>query len=216
MALMDREDASEGRLSPLRERSLIENARRGCEESARCLVTAYQDRLHAFVWRIVQNTDDAAEVCQDAFLRAFQSLEGFNFSYRFSTWLYTIAYRLCLNTLRRRKSYSGNLDMDAIAPTERQSRYDPVGEAVANSDEAKRLRRIIWDAVDQLSPPQRATVLLFYRESLSCQEIGDVLGMPAATVKSHLHRARNRLKDVLAGELVDDWSSLRLAEGGAA
>jgi RNA polymerase sigma-70 factor (ECF subfamily) len=165
---------------------------------------------------MVRNTDDAAEICQDAFMRAFQSLEEFNFSYRFSTWLYTIAYRLCLNALRRRRSYSGDLDIDAMTPPDRASRSDPVGEAVANSDEAKRLKATIWGAVDQLSPPQRATVLLFYRESLSCQEIGDVLGMPAATVKSHLHRARGRLKEVLSGELADDWSSLRLAEGGAA
>jgi len=213
---MDREDASEGRLSPLRERSLIENARRGCGESARQLVGAYQDRLHAFVWRMEKNTDDAADVCQEAFLRAFQSLEEFNFSYRFSTWLYTIAYRLCLNALRRRRNYSGDVDIDAMAPRERESRRDPVGEAVANSDEARRLKETIWGAVDQLSPPQRATVLLFYRESLSCQEIGEVLGMPAATVKSHLHRARSRLKEVLSSGLAADWSSLRLAEGGAA
>ncbi len=216
MAEMDRKDASEGRLSPLRERSLIESARGGCGESARSLVIAHQDRLHAFVWRMVRNNDDAAEICQEAFLRAFQSLDEFNFAYRFSTWLFTIAYRLCLNNLRRRKDYSGDVDVEAMAPLPRRQQGDPVGEEVANSDEARRMKRIIWEAVDQLSPPQRATVLLFYRESLTCQEVGEILGMPSATVKSHLHRARNRLKDVLSDEFAEGWSSLRLAEGGAA
>jgi RNA polymerase sigma-70 factor, ECF subfamily len=213
---MDNSDASDVRLTPLRERSLIENARGGCAVSARELVEAHQDRLHAFVWRLVRNQQDAEEICQDAFLRAFQSLDGFDFSYRFSTWLFTIGYRLCLNALRRRREYTGDFDLDAIGPKKSASESGSIADQVANSDEAKRLKRIIWDSVDQLTPPQRATVLLFYRESLSCQEIGEILGMPAATVKSHLHRARSRLKEVLSVQLADDWPAVRLAEGGAA
>ena len=213
---MDNGDASDVRLTPLRERSLIENARSGCAVSARELVQAHQDRLHAFVWRLVRNQQDAEEICQDAFLRAFQSLDSFDCSYRFSTWLFTIGYRLCLNALRRRKDYTGDFDLDTIGVKKTRGESGTVADHVANSDEAKRLKRIIWDSVDQLTPPQRATVLLFYREELSCQEIGEILGMPAATVKSHLHRARSRLKDVLSVQLADDWPSVRLAEGGAA
>jgi RNA polymerase sigma-70 factor (ECF subfamily) len=213
---MDNGDASDVRLTPLRERSLIENARGGCAESARELVVAHQDRLHAFVWRLVRNQQDAEEICQDAFLRAFQSLDGFDFSYRFSTWLFTIGYRLCLNALRRRREYTGDFDLDAIGPKKSGNDSGNVADQVANSHEAKRLKRIIWDSVDQLTPPQRASVLLFYREALSCQEIGEILKMPAATVKSHLHRARSRLKDVLSVQLADDWPAIRLAEGGAA
>jgi RNA polymerase sigma-70 factor, ECF subfamily len=213
---MNSGDASDVRLTPLRERTLIENARGGCAESARLLVEAHQDRLHAFVWRIVRNRQDAEEICQDAFLRAFQSLASFDFSYRFSTWLFTIGYRLCLNALRRRKDYTGDVDLDAIGPKKSTAEHPTVADQVANSDEAIRLKRIIWESVDQLTPPQRATVLLFYREMLSCQEIGEILGMPAATVKSHLHRARSRLKDVLSVQLADDWPAVRLAEGGAA
>ncbi len=205
-------NATSGGLTPLRERQLIEGCQRGCAESAHELVTAYQDRLHAFVWRMVRRDHDAEEICQDAFLRAFQSIDSFDFAYRFSTWLYTIAYRLCLNLMRKRKDYSGESDFSMVQEDGRCESDDGVSEGVANSEEAERLRTIIWNSVEELTPPQRATVLLFYRESLSCQEIGEILDMPAATVKSHLHRARNRLKDKLEGQLEDDWSILRFRE----
>jgi len=207
---MNGSGAGNERLTRYQERQLIERTQQGCAESAHALVVAYQDRLHAFVWRMVRNGHDAEEVCQDAFLRAFQALDGFNFAYRFSTWLFTIGYRLCLNSIRRRRDYSGDTDFGTM-PAERVS---DVGNEVANSDEAHRLKKIIWDSVDQLTPQQCATVLLFYRESLSCQEIGNILNMPAATVKSHLHRARNRLREMLSTELVDDWSSVQFGETG--
>ena len=209
-----REDAANGRLTPLRERRLIEEAQRGCAESAHALIVAHQDRLNAFIWRIVRNNHDAEEVCQDTFLRAFKALDSFDFSYRFSTWLFTIGYRLCLNALRKRKDYSGDVDFTSMQTDGRGEAGPGVLEDVANSDEAKRLKAIIWDSVDQLTPSQRATVLLFYKESLSCREIGEVLGMPAATVKSHLHRARGRLKEVLEKQWVEDWSLVRFAEAG--
>ena len=214
---MDGQNSSDGRLTPLRERQLIEEAQQGCEESAHALIVAYQDRLQAFVWRMVRDSHDAEEICQDAFLRAFQALDKFNFAYRFSTWLFTIGYRLSLNTLRRRREYAGDVDFTTMPTDESRQRGADVGNGVANSDEARRLKEVIWDSVDQLTPQQRATVLLFYRESLSCEVIGEILGMPASTVKSHLHRARNRLRQLLGSQLVDDWSLVRFAGlGGVA
>lgn len=214
---MKAETTTDGRLTAAQERELIRRACDGCPESAHALVGAYQDRLHAFVWRMVRNTHEAEEICQDTFLRAFAALPSFDETYRFSTWLYTIAYRLCLNGMRRRKDYSGDVDFSGMASSGRREPDEGVADGVANSEEARRLREIIWDSVDRLSPPQRATVLLFYREALSCQDIGEVLGMPAATVKSHLHRARAKLRELLEGQLVEDWSVVRFdqAVGGA-
>jgi len=209
------QEGSDGRLTPHAERRLIERAQVGCGDSAHSLVLAYQNRLHAFVSRMVKNPHEAEEVCQDTFLRAFAALDSFDFTYRFSTWLFTIGYRLSLNTLRRRKDYSGDVDFSALADSGRNNSDEmPLADAVANSDEARRLKKIIWEAVDQLTPQQRATVLLFYKEAMSCQEIGDVLEMPAATVKSHLHRARNRLKELLNSHLVEDWSLVRFGMAG--
>ena len=197
------------RLSPFRERRLIRSAQAGCAESAHELIEAYKDRLHAFVWRIIRNEHDAEEICQDAFLRAFKALDSFDETYRFSTWLFTIGYRLCLNAIRKRKDFSGDVDFTALRSDGRHAETPTVSDEVANSDEARRLKEIIWNSVDQLTPAQSATVLLFYRESMGCREIGGILGMPAATVKSHLHRARSRLKELLEQELVEDWSVVR-------
>lgn len=205
-------------LTPQRERQLIAAALDGCPRSAQSLVELHQDRLHAFVWRMVRNNHDTEEICQEAFLKAFQALDSFDDQYRFSTWLFTIAYRVCLNALRRRRDFAGDVDFSNVAGADSGSEgnLDAAGQ-VANSDEARRLKKTIWDSVDRLTTQQRATVLLFYRESMSCQEIGQVLDMPASTVKSHLHRARSRLRELLSDELVEDWSVVRFnEEGGAA
>jgi len=208
-------DASNGGLAALEERRLIQQAQRGCKASAHALVRAHQDRLHAFVWRMVRNGHDAEEICQETFLRAFGALGGFDFAYRFSTWLFTIGYRLCLNSMRRRKDLSGDVDFTAFASDGKNEATVSAADEVANSEEARRLREVIWNSVDQLTPQQRATVLLFYRESMGCQEIGQILGMPAATVKSHLHRARHRLKEMLSEHLTEDWSLVRMDALGA-
>jgi RNA polymerase sigma-70 factor (ECF subfamily) len=158
--------------------------------------------LFAFVWRILRDHDESEEICQEAFLRAFSSLESFSFEYRFSTWLFTIGYRLCLNHIRRRKSLTGEVDFASLASGETD-----VSDQMAESEEARRLKTIIWDAVDKLSAPQKSAIMLFYREGMSCEIIAQTLGIPMATAKSHLHRARGRLRDSLAG-LVKDWSKV--------
>ena len=198
------------RLSHEQERLVVERARRGCEMAARELVDGHKDRLFAFVGRVIRNHHDVEEICQAAFQRAFAKLETFSAEYRFSTWLFTIAYRLCLNLLRRKRALSGEVDFSGIA-----SPHEEGQEELASSEEAARLKTLVWDAVDGLSTVQRASVILFYRESLSCQEIGEILEMPTATVKSHLHRARLRLKEKLAPMAGADWNQLDVFQQSA-
>lgn len=190
------------RLTRRMERRLVGQAREGCEESARRLVDAHKDRLFAFVWRILRDRDESEEICQEAFLRAFSSLDSFSPEFRFSTWLFTIAYRLCLNHIRRKKALTGDVDFSTLSAND-----EDVGDKLAESEEARRLKDRIWEAVDGLSVPQRAAILLFYREEMSCDQIAQTLGIPMATAKSHLHRARGRLREALAG-LVKDWTQV--------
>ncbi|MEE8170452.1 MAG: sigma-70 family RNA polymerase sigma factor, partial [Phycisphaerae bacterium] len=180
----NRAESAEGRLTALEEQRLIKAAQEGCADGARRLVETHQDRLHGFVWRMIRDEHDAEEICQDAFLRAFAALGTFDVKYRFSTWLFTIAYRLCLNVIRRRREYVGDVDFDRFSG---RSESSDVADAVANTEAAKLLRNSIWEAADRLSPPQRATVLLCYRETLKCQDIGTVVEMPAPTVTRQLH-----------------------------
>jgi RNA polymerase sigma-70 factor (ECF subfamily) len=196
-------DQVAGKLTRRTEKRLVTQARSGCEEAARALVEAHQDRLFAFVWRILRDHHESEEICQEAFLRAFDALDTFSAEFRFSTWLFTIAYRLCLNQIRRRKSVTGDLDFAAMPSTEPDA-----ADVVAESEEARRLKDEIWGAVDQLSVPQKAAVLLFYREGMSCEAIAKTLGIPMATAKSHLHRARARLRESLA-DMVEDSSQIQ-------
>lgn len=182
---------------------LIARAKRGQADAFRTLVEAYKDRLFAFIWRMVRNHHEAEDICQAAFVKAFESLKSYSESYAFSTWIFTIAYRLCLNQMRKRRALSGETDFSQIG-----GQAEDAASTLAVSEESRRLRDLIWAAVDQLSPPQKSAVLLFYREGKSCQEIGVVLGIPAVTVKSHLHRARERLRQVLGAEMVDDWMAV--------
>jgi RNA polymerase sigma-70 factor (ECF subfamily) len=183
---------------------LIARVKRGHADAFRDLVEAYQQRLAAFIWRMVRNHHETEDLCQAAFVKAYESLDSYSTNYAFSTWLFTIAYRLCLNSLRKKKAMSGETDFSYVGDGE-----DDVSLSLANSEEAQRLRDLIWDAVDQLTPPQKSAVLLFYREGKSCQEIGVVLGIPAVTVKSHLHRGREKLRQLLSAELVEDWQAVR-------
>lgn len=186
------------------ETRLIARAKRGHDDAFRDLVEAYKERLFAFVWRMLRNYHETEDVCQAAFVKAYESLDSYSTKYAFSTWLFTIAYRLCLNHLRKKKAISGETDFSHVGNGEADASL-----SLANSEEAQRLRDLIWTAVDQLSPPQKSAVLLFYREGKSCQEIGVVLGIPAVTVKSHLHRAREKLRQLLNAELVEDWMAVR-------
>lgn len=190
---------------------LIAKAQRGKPEAFRALVVLYQERLFAFVWRMVRDHHEAEDVCQAAFVKAYESLASYSHEYAFSTWLFTIAYRIALNNMRKRKALNGDIDFSRCDAGETES-----PDCVANTEEARRMRELIWTAVDDLTTVQKSTVLLFYKENKSCQEIGDILGVPAVTVKSHLHRARERLRAALGAQLVDDWTTIRFNDAASA
>lgn len=190
----------------VKERALIKQAQKGDAAAARQLIESHQQRLFAFVWRLVRNWHEAEEICQEAFLRAFSNMERFDESFRFSTWLFTIGYRLSLNRMRKVTPIATELDSNRLpAPC------DGGPEMVAQTEEGAKLKRLVWDAVDQLNGTQKTAVMLYYREGLSCQEIAEVMDLPAATVKSHLHRGRAKLREMLSEVAEADWQSLRLA-----
>ncbi|MEE9295376.1 MAG: RNA polymerase sigma factor [Phycisphaerae bacterium] len=200
----NRSDADERRA----EKRLVSRARRGDSDAMRELIDLHKDRLFAFVRRMIRNPHDAEEIVQDALLKAFVSLDSFKTEYRYSTWLFTIAYRLCLNALRKKQALTGEVDFGMIAHA------DPgAGYVVAQSDAARHLKTVVWRAVERLSPPQRATVLMFYQHGQGCQDIAQVLELPVATVKSHLHRARARLRELLEPVVEYDSANLRILEG---
>ena len=173
------------------------------------LVERYQERAYRIAWSVVRDREDAKDCSQEAFIRLHDSPGSFAGQARFSTWFYRILVNCCLDHERKRRGWrrlvgwGGGKDdeRDAGNPVEGLAAppTDPTDAMVADH----RLSRV-WEAVEDLSPRQRAAVVLQCREEMSTKEIAVVLKLSDATVRVHLHRAysalRRRLGDVSGGE----------------
>jgi RNA polymerase sigma-70 factor, ECF subfamily len=157
------------------------------------LVERYQERAYRIAWSIVRDREDAKDCAQEAFLRLHESAGTFAGQSKFSTWFYRILVNCCLDNRRRGRGWRRLLVWRDAADDERdddpiERHPAPVEDPGAHVDEERQLNQL-WDAVDGLSPRQRAVVLLQCREGLATKEIAEVLEMSEATVRVHLHRA---------------------------
>ncbi len=169
------------------DRALVDAARGGSEAAFRVLVDRYRDRIFGLALRISGSREPAQEIAQDTFVRAWQALPHFRGDSRFSTWIYRIAYRRALDErallARRREREPALEESDVAAAVASESR---------SPDWATRLR--LERCIRALPEALRACVTLFYAADQSVEEIAGVLGVPAGTVKTHLHRARGELR----------------------
>jgi RNA polymerase sigma-70 factor (ECF subfamily) len=160
------------------------------------LVDRYQERSYRIAWSILRDREDARDCSQEAFVRLHDAAPSFAGRARFSTWFYRILVNCCLDHQRRRRSWhrlvqredaSGGEDdpLDRLAEPAR----DPVERI-----HAERCLRRLWEAVEGLSPQQRAVVVLQCREGLGTEEVAAVLGCSEVTVRVHLHRALGALR----------------------
>lgn len=170
----------------------------GDETAFELLVTRYQQRAWRLAWSILRDAEEARDISQEAFVRLYRSADRFDGRSRFSTWFYRILINLCLDQHRRRRWWRllvpRNPSDDPPDAAERQPapEVDPI-ETLGQEQDVKRL----WAAVEQLSPQQRAAVLLTVREELPTTEIAKVLKCSEATVRVHLHRALGALRRTL-------------------
>lgn len=178
------------------ERELVERAKGGDLDAFGALVARYQDRVYAVAYGVVRHPDDALDLAQEAFARAFQSLQSFRGEARFSSWIHRIVVNLALDHLRRgaRKEAAPFDDRLAVAPTSASSTDADPSVAVERQEIRERLRL----GVAALPPEQRATLLLREVEGLSYREIARAMGCSIGTVMSRLHYARRKLREALA------------------
>lgn len=189
---------------------LIEACLAGNTEAFGVLVQRYQDRLYPTVFRLTGCADDAHDLLQDAFLRAYEKLAKFQGESSFYTWVYRIAVNLALSG-RRRKRPVLHLHHGSGSGS-RGAGIDPPYEA-ADSDpsapiERAERERLIQEALNALGPDHRAVVIMKEFDGLHYEEIGAILGIPVGTVRSRLHRARSELRGRLQA-LVDDDMPVR-------
>ena len=153
------------------------------------LVVRWQRPIYALAYRVLGREEDARDVCQETFLRAFRALKGFKGQAKFSSWLYRIALNLCRDWIRRerRSSLVTPLD-DEPAPAD--------GSVETAEDQAIRrdLGRAIARAMSALSEEQRTTIVLKEYHALTFQEIADLQGCPLSTVKTRVYQGLSVLR----------------------
>ncbi len=172
------------------DRALILLVRRGETNAYGSLVERYQQSVFGVCYHILQNREDAEDLAQDSFIRAFQRLDQYDLDREFGPWIRRLAANLSINELKRRKQLFP-LDEELDAP--------PLATALTPEgalDQRERAVRI-QQALGGLPPIQRAAIELRHFQNMDYQEIADTLGIPLNTARSHLFRARKILATVL-------------------
>jgi RNA polymerase sigma-70 factor (ECF subfamily) len=162
----------------------VQQALEGKLESFEVLVERYQKTVYNLALRMVHDSDDAEDIAQTVFLKAFEHLRSYNSRYRFFSWLYRIAMNEALNVIRQKRKFTG---------------LDQVREHAGPGEEfeAAELSRQVQDALMELAVEQRAVVVLRHYEGFSYTEIAQILSISEKKVKSRLFSARQILRDLL-------------------
>ncbi len=180
------------------ELALVERCRKQDSEAFGKIVDAYQHRVFGFVRRMVPDAEEASDISQEVFIRAYQGLVRFDGRSSLRTWLFRIAYNLCVDRARKvdRTPQESRIDQaDDDQPMEfPDSRWDP--ESLVMSDE---LFAVVDAAIGTMSEKLRSVLLLHDREDLAYEEIAQALELPVGTVKSRLFLARAHLQQALNG-----------------
>jgi RNA polymerase sigma factor (sigma-70 family) len=170
---------------------VIRQVLQGDQNAFAILVERYNSLVFSIVLRYVKNREDAEEVAQDVFIKAFKSLASFKGDSKFSTWLYTVTTTTSISFLRKKKLEVQSLDNENIAGAAIQ--ID--GGMNANQVEQKSKANMVNEAIKMLSPDDAQVIMLFYKGEQSLEEMAKILGKETNAVKVQLHRARARLKE---------------------
>jgi RNA polymerase sigma-70 factor, ECF subfamily len=176
------------------EAELIERAKKGDTKAFGILVERYQRRVIGVAMAVVHDQEDALELAQETFVRAFQSVGKFESRSSFSTWLYRIAANIAIDFRRRERRHPTMRGEEA--ENEIQRLPSKLGDSFKEAQRSEMSQRI-KDALAELTQEHRAAILLREVEGLSYDEISEVMQCPRGTVMSRLHYARNRLREIL-------------------
>jgi len=163
----------------------------GNQQAYAQIVQRHQTFVFSLILRYIKSREDAEEVAQDVFVKAYKALADFKGASKFSTWLYTIVTTTCISFLRKKKLETHSLDNEKVFETieNKDSGMD------ANQVERKSKVAMVNNAIALLNPDDAEIVTLFYKGEQTLDEIARILGIEANNVKVRLHRARTRLKE---------------------
>lgn len=174
----------------LDDNAIITNVLAGNHAAFAGLVERYQDFVFTLAFRLVKNREDAEEIAQDAFVKAYRYLANFRGDSKFSTWLYTIVNNTGISFLRKKKIPVESLDQEHVFEKVATQQADPDNRI----DQQARVK-ILNDAMRYLSADDARVLTLFYQAEQSLEETAQVLGIEVNAVKVRLHRARGRLRE---------------------
>jgi len=176
----------------------------GEQQAYSLLVSRYQNYVFTLAFRFTKNREDAEEVSQDIFIKAYRALADFKGNSKFSTWLYTIVNNTCITFLRKKKLVTHSLDNERVF----QVADSQDSGLRANLVEQKSRVAMVNKAITLLGPDDAEIITLFYKAEQTLDEIAQILGLETNTAKVRLHRARTRLKEKMETYFAEEVKDL--------
>ena len=178
---------------------LVAKSMDGDVESFNQLVLRWERPIYALAYRVIGRDEDARDVAQETFLRAFRALPGFKGQAKFSSWLYRIALNLCRDWIRRKKRTPLVEMPEGVDVAELAAEQGPV-ESIEDLVARQEMSRVVADAMKLLPDEQRTAIVLKEYHGLTFQEIADLQGCPLSTVKTRLYQGLSVLRRQLDRE----------------
>ncbi|MCB0547471.1 MAG: sigma-70 family RNA polymerase sigma factor [Phaeodactylibacter sp.] len=183
---------------------LVESCLNGSRPAFQRLVERYQDYVFTITMRVLRSREDAEEAAQDVFIKVYRTLNTFEQKSKFSTWLYTVAYRTALDRARRKQLPISSIDDDESFIQLADNNVDSPAEELYNQD----LNSQLQSAINRLKPIDAALITLFYLHEKPIKEVADILGLTLTNAKTKLHRLREALKIELSNQLETEIADL--------
>jgi RNA polymerase sigma-70 factor (ECF subfamily) len=182
--------------------NLVKRVRNGDKDAFRELVERYQRKVFSIAYGMVGNREDAMDLVQDAFLKAYRNLDRFEGSSSFYTWLYRIVVNVCIDYIRRhgkrhKVEYDDQIQREEAVDADDRIHASKLGLDPTKVQGRRELIEQIEKALEELSPIHKEAIILREIEGLSYQEMAEVLDIATGTVMSRLHHARKNLQEKL-------------------
>ncbi|MCC1484522.1 RNA polymerase sigma factor [Winogradskyella immobilis] len=171
---------------------LIEAITNGDTKAYGQLVNRYKDLVYTLALRMLKHKEEAEEVAQDAFIKVYKSLNKFKGDSKFSTWIYKVTYNTCLDRIKKNKKHLNDVAIDEYTEHKLET-IDNALESMIKEEKSALIKRCI----DKLPSESSYILTLYYFEELSLDEMSDIIGISANTIKVKLFRARKKLTVIL-------------------
>jgi RNA polymerase sigma-70 factor (ECF subfamily) len=186
-------------LAVLADHELVRRCKDGDHAAFAGLIDRYKDRIYWLVTRMIGGPDDE-DLTQEIFLRMYQAIGDFEGRSSFQTWLYRIAHNLCISELRKRGRRGEHLSFEEEGEEKIHYLLPEPRTGLETEIERRDVAASVQALMQKLPERYRTVLTLFYVQQLRYEEIAEVMAVPVGTVKTHIHRARLRLRDLVLGE----------------